>query len=334
MKKSSGRETLILTNSDVKSIVSMEEVISIVEAAFKEKGEGKVQMPPKPYVFFPAYNGDFRVMPAYLEGSNIAGVKIVNAHWDNRSKYSLPNVMATITLIEPATGFPLAIIEGAWITAMRTGAAGAVAAKYLSRKDSRSVGIVGAGVQARFQLMALSHVRNITSVKVTDISEAAAKSFAKEMTDSLHIDIKTFSSVEETVRDADIVVTVTPSRKPIVMREWLKKGVHINAIGADAPGKQELDPEILREAKIVIDDWEQALHGGEINVPYEKGIITKEKIYGEIADIVTARKPSRTSSEETTVFDSTGLAIQDVATAWVIYRRAEEKNLGQTIKLF
>jgi len=321
-------KTLLLASSLPK--IPMKEAVETIEKAFQEKGEGKVQMPPKPYIFFEKYNGDFRVMPAYLEKSDLAGVKIVNVHTFNPKKHNIPTVMATIVLIDPKTGYPKAIINGTYLTALRTGAAGGVASKYLSRKDSEIVGTIGAGVQANTQLMALNEVRRIKLVKIYDLSKDASIKCAKEIS-KIGLDAKIMKSAKEAIEGSDIIITVTPSRKPIVMLDWILNGVHINAIGADAPGKEELDPSILKKAKIVVDDWEQALHSGEVNVPISKGLIKREDIYADIGEIVTGNKKGRESQKEITVFDSTGLAIQDIAIASLVYDKAKKEGVGQWV---
>lgn len=326
---------LFLSEKEVKSLLTTKEALTVVEGAFREKGLEKVQMPAKSYVFFKKYNGDFRVMPAYLEKMDAAGVKVVNVHPDNISKYGLPAIMAVIVLIDPKSGAPISIMDGTWLTSVRTGAAGGVAVKYLARKGSKVIGIVGAGVQARFQLMAIKEtLAKIDEVRVTSRRRESMEKCAKDMREALGLNARAVESIEETVRGADVVVTVTPVRSPIVMNDWIGLGTHINAIGADAPGKEELDPMILKRAKIVVDDWEQALHSGEVNVPLSTGIISKEDIYGELGKIVSGEIAGRTSPEEITIFDSTGLAVQDVSTAWTVYERAKERGVGQYLELF
>jgi alanine dehydrogenase len=316
----------ILDAIDVQQLITLKEVIEVVEEAFRQKGKGKVQMPPKVYVSFE--KGDFRTMPAYLPLMGAAGVKIVNVHPRNPER-NLPTVMATILLLDPETGVPLSIMDGTWITAARTGAAGAIAAKYLARKDSRKVGIVGAGVQARYQLLSLAEIMEIDEVMVA--SKERALIYAEEMRGKgFNVRVGT---IEEVARNADILVTTTPVTRPIVMDKDIRQGTHINAIGADAPGKEELDPSILKRAKIVVDDYEQACHSGEINVPLSMGILRREDIYAELGEIVAGKKRGRESGEEITVFDSTGLAIQDVAVAWAVYKRAKEKGVGREIRL-
>lgn len=329
-------ETLLLSDEEVKELISIKDVISVVERAFREKGLGRVQMPPKIYLFFRKYNGDLRAMPAYIEELNISAVKIVNVHPENRSKYGLPTVMAVIVLIDPCNGVPIAIMGGKTITDMRTGAAGGIAAKYLARRNSKIVGFVGAGAQARTQLAALLEVfGSFDEVRVWSRSERTREKFKDEMNAKYgHLcRIVAVGSVEEAVREADIIVTATPSRKPLVMNNWISPGTHFNCIGADAPGKEELDPSILRRSKIVVDDWEQASHSGEINVPLSRGLISKSEVWAEIGEVVAGKKPGRTSNDEVTIFVSTGLAIQDAVTANLAYKRALERGVGRKIKI-
>ena len=330
-------KTLLLTENEVKNLLTMDEVIKAVEDAFREKGLKQVQMPAKIYLFYTKYNGDLRVMPSYLENFDISAVKIVNVHPDNRAKYKLPTVMAVIVVVDPKNGAPIAIMGGTHITDMRTGAAGGIAAKYLARKNIRVVSMVGAGAQARTQLLALLTVYGkLEEVRVWSRTRETRENYIAEMQLKHGDKVDKFVSVEnleEAVRGADIVVTTTPSRQPIIRNEWVTQGMHFNCIGADAPGKEELDPEILKRAKIVIDDWEQASHSGEINVPFAKGIISKEDIWAEIGEIVAGLKPGRTSDEEITIFTSTGLAVQDAVTANLAYKKAIEKGVGTYIEM-
>ena len=328
-------KTLILCEEDVKKVLSLEEVTDAVESAFRMKGLGHAQMPPKQYLFMKKHNGDIRTMPAYLEENDAVAVKVVNAHPENRKKHGLPTVMATIILVDPETGAPTAIMGGTWVTALRTGAAGAIAAKYLANPNPKIVGIVGAGTQGRTQLMGLEQVfETIEEVRLWDINEKATLKCVEEMKSKYnHEFIYPVKSIRNAVQGADIVVTATPSREPLVSADWVDEGTHINCIGADAPGKQELDPDILKKSKIVVDDWSQSCHGGEINVPYARGIIKKEDVWGDICEIVTGLKQGRTSPEEITVFASTGLAIQDAATANIAYQKALKEKIGEQVEI-
>lgn len=326
-------EILILSDKDVEQLLTMDEVIKLVELAFREKGLKKVRMPPKVYLFFDRYQGDLRAMPAYSESLDIAGVKLVNSHPLNPSLYGLPTVMAMIALFDPKTGRPLCIMNGTLITGARTGAAAAVATKYLARPNSEVVGIIGAGYLAKFHLDSFLRILNLRRACLYDIVKAKAEKLAREFEEKYGVKAVVANSPRECVEAVDVLTTLTPARSPIVKSEWVHEGLHINAMGADAPGKQELDPEILRRAKIVVDDVEQASHSGEINVPLSQGIIGLDSIYAELGEIVAGLKRGRESDKEVTVFDSTGLAIQDVVTAHYVYSEALKKGLGARIQI-
>jgi ornithine cyclodeaminase/alanine dehydrogenase len=301
----------------------MDRVVAAVEQAFAAYGRGQVQMPAKVYLSLPEHNGDFRAMPASMDGS--AGIKWVNSHPDNPAKHGLPAVMAVYILSDPATAAPLAIMDATLLTAMRTGAAGAVASKYLAVAKPRSLGFVGCGVQARVLLEAHRVIYGgDLELRMADVRGEAAAAFAREAGGGV-------ASLEHAAA-CDIVCASTPSRTPVIARSWVRPGTHINAMGADGPGKQELDPELLLAGKLVIDDHEQAHHSGEINVPLAQGTLKDEDIYGMLGDIVAGSKAGR-SGDEITIFDSTGLAIQDAAVARVIYEIAREKGAGAEIGL-
>jgi alanine dehydrogenase len=312
----------------MKKVLTMDKVMDAVKEAFKEHGLKNVRMPPKIYLNLNEFNGDIRAMPAYIPSLKTAGVKIVNAHPDNPKK-NLPTVMAVVILNDPTTGAPYSIMNGTLLTDMRTGAAGGLAARYLAREDSAVIGMIGSGRQARTQLMGLSEIMGIEMVKVASKSRESCVKFKEEMKELICGDI-VITTVKEAC-DCDILVTTTPVTAPIIKAEWVKLGTHINAIGADARGKEELDPLLLKKSKIVVDDKAQAFHSGEINVPLEKGIITEKDIYGELGEIIAGLKPGRENDSEITIFDSTGLAIQDIATANLAYSLAKSKGLGMSI---
>ncbi|WP_292366011.1 MULTISPECIES: ornithine cyclodeaminase family protein [unclassified Methanoculleus] len=293
------------------------EANSAIEAAFAEHGRGNVQMPPKVYVTF-VETGDFRTMPAYLPALGIAGVKIVNVHPHNRAR-GLPTVMALTVIIDVETGIPKAIINATELTAMRTGAAGAVAARYLApRQSSVTLGVVGAGRQAEAQVEATAAALTIEEIRVWSRTEKSAEAFAAR-----YSEYNARSVSIERACDCDVLTTTTPSTKPVVMADWVREGTHINAIGADAPGKQELDPALLLKAKVFVDDPDQAIHSGEINVPISTGYYDPARIAGTLGEVVTGKK-GRSSPDAITLFDSTGLAIQDLAIAALVLRDGDE----------
>ncbi len=321
-----------LNRKEVESLLDMKGTLKVVEEAFRQHGLKKVQMPPKLYLYFKNHNGDLRTMPGYLEEQDITGVKIVNVHPDNR-KIGLPTVMALVILNSTETGAPLAIMDGTYLTDMRTGAAGGVAVKYLARKNAKTVGFVGTGNQARSQLLAINEVVDIHEIKATSASEKETLAFKDDMELRIECEITPKKTIRE-VCDCDILVTTTPSREPIVINDWILEGTHINAIGADAPGKEELDPLILKRAKVIVDDIQQASHSGEVNVPISKGLLSVNDIFGELGEVITGKKKARTNDSDITVFDSTGLAIQDVATADMVYRKALKANMGMKLRQF
>ncbi len=323
-------EVIWLTEEDVRSLLTMDDAIAAVKKAFFEHGMNRTQMPPKPYLYFPKYEGDLRTMPAYLEGLDEAGVKIVNVHPKNREK-GLPTVMALLALNSPETGSPMSIMGATHLTSMRTGAAGAIAAKLLARPKSRVVGMIGAGIQARTQLLGLSRMFEIERVMVSNRAIESVKAFEQDARSFLDCDYIVTTNHQE-VCDCDILVTTTPVRSPVVKESWVKPGTHINAIGADAKGKQELESTLTRKAKVVVDDMAQAIHSGEVNVPISEGVIKPEDIYAQIGEILVGKKPGRSSDQEITIFDSTGLGIQDVAAGSSVYRKAKKMGLGMRLK--
>ncbi|MEE8186217.1 MAG: hypothetical protein V3T99_00970 [Nitrososphaerales archaeon] len=319
-------DTLLLDRGAVRSLVSIDEVIAEVKRSFIEKSRGRIQMPSKPYLFFPEYGGDLRVMPSYMDGAKLAAVKIVNSHTRNKEK-GLPGVMATVTLIDPETGEPLCIMDGTLITILRTAAASAVATEALARNDSSTLGIVGTGAESEPHVLALSKVMKIERVLVYGRSKEGVEGFITRVRSSLDIEVE-YAPLEKVVAGSDVLVTLTPVRSPIVMNHWVKDGIHVNAVGADAPGKQELEVSTLKRAKVIVDDWDQSSHGGEINRAIEEDAIKKEDIHGELGDVLINKIPGRVSNNEVTVFDSTGLAIQDLATASIVYKKAIKEGIG------
>jgi alanine dehydrogenase len=278
--------------------------------------------------------GDFRAMPACLRTPPACGIKWVNVHPGNRARH-LPTVMAVIVLNDPATGVPLAVMDGLLITQLRTAAAAAVAAKALARPESRAVGLVGCGAQAAAQIAALAALFRLRRVRAWGLIPGEVRRFCARMA-RRHSGIRfePAGSIEACVRDADLVVTLTPSRRPLVRRAWLAPGTHVNAVGADAPGKQELDPRILQDALVVVDEREQAIHGGELNVPVSRNEFHPREIHASLGEVLLGRRRGRRSGSELTVFDSTGLAIHDVALGTAVVNAARRARIGRRIRLW
>jgi alanine dehydrogenase len=327
------RDLLLINDDEVRDLLGMGDAIAAVGEAFRAFADGTATMPAKTYLDFSKYEGDLRVMPASI-GSTYAGVKIVNSHAHNPER-GLPAVIGTYLLVAQETGVPLSIIDATYLTAVRTGAASAVATKFMARPDVKSLGLVGSGVQAHFQMEAMLEVleiKRVTAWAPSDDSDRRAL-FVKEVTDRFPgVEIDGTDDIAQAA-DADVICTTTPSRHPLVMDGTIKSGTHINAVGADGPGKQELDPALLKRARIIVDEWEQASHGGEISVPFSRGELKKENVAGSLPDVVSGALKGRTSHDEVTIFDSTGLAIEDIAVASLVYDKAVEKNIGTRITL-
>jgi len=304
--------------TDTERGLDLGQVNRSVESAFADHGRGLVQMPPKMYITLP--HGDFRTMPAYLPSLPIAGVKIVNVH-PNNPKSGLPTVMALTIILDLATGQPIAIINATRLTDMRTGAAGAVAAKHLSTKKEIVLGVIGTGRQAEAQVAAISREMIIKEIRIWGRNPLHVRKFVDRF-----MEYPCMAVLIEKACDCDVLVTTTPSTTPIIHSEWIHEGTHINAIGADAPGKEELDPALLRRAEVFVDDYAQAVHSGEINVPISSGLYRADEIAGTLGEVVIG-KIQRPGPEGITIFDSTGLAIQDLAIAKIAMQHGHRIEL-------
>lgn len=316
----------LLDGENVRACAPTPAVVRAVEDAFAAADRGDVVMPPKSYVDLERYDGDFRAMPAYVDGGtwDAAGLKWVNSHPYNPERFDLPTVMGVMIYSDPETARPLSILDGGELTRLRTGAAAAVATDHLAVSDARSLGLVGAGAQSYAQLEAIATVRAIEEVVVADADPEAAEAFVEATRDRVDVRVGTIAEAAA----CDVLSTTTPVEEPIVSRDAVGEHTHVNAIGADAAGKHELADGVLTDARIVIDDYDQCVHSGEINVPYANGMLTDDDIHAELGAVVTGSTPGRTAETGITVFDSTGLAIQDVAAAHVVYEAAVEEDVG------
>jgi ornithine cyclodeaminase/alanine dehydrogenase len=317
---------LLLDRGTIESLLDVAAVVEVVEGAFAAHARGETVMPAKVYLPLPQHNGDLRAMPAYVDGA--AGVKWVNSHPRNPAEHGLPTVMGIIILNDPRTGQPLAIMDGTLITSLRTGAAAAVATRHLARKDARTLGLIGCGAQGPSLVKAIAAVRDLTEIRLFDRDPARVQALIKKLGT-----LPARPATTDEVAACDIVTTATPGVAQVLSAGQIRPGTHVNAMGADGPGKQELDPAILCAARVVVDDHEQSVHGGELNVAIERGQFDPAAIAATLGDVVTHKKPGRGSADEITLFDSTGLAIQDIATAQLAYERAVARGAGQQIQL-
>lgn len=326
-------EVLYLGEKDVELTgLTMKETVEIIEKVFKAHGEGDAIVPAKITLDLQTtgkYDTWGNAMPSYIGPWKMSGIKWAGANWNNPKKHGLPSIFATVILTDPETFAPVAIMGGGWITAMRTGAATAVAAKYLARKDSEILCVVGAGYQARYQLSALNEVVEPREVRITDINKEKREKCAKEMGEKLDLRIEPVAAVEDAVKGADIVVTVTSADEPLVRYEWINDGCFICAVGS----YQELEFRVIKSVnKIIVDHLEQTMHRGELAKWVAKGLISETDVYAELGDIVAGKKKGRESDEEKILCVPIGMGSEDTATSYRIYQIAKERGLGQKLR--
>jgi len=328
------RKTLILSRTDMMGLLTPAEYVNCVEQAYRMHGEGRYYMDPKGHIVLDKYPGEWEAMPSYIEEPEAAACKWVSIRERNREKYDLPTVFSILIYTHPETGFPLAICDGSYHTVMRTGAAAAVSAKWMALRNSTRLAIVGAGHMAEGTLATCNEVFKWEQVRIWSRSQKTLDEFvASQQPKYPGFKISTSRNLEEVVRAADVVVTVTPAREPLVKDAWIAPGTHIAAIGADKAGDQELDPAILQRARIFVDDIRQCRTDGEINVPLAKSLIHEQDIAGEIGEVITGKKQGRRTADEITLFDSTGIALQDSATVPLEYERALAAGVGVEKKM-
>ena len=323
---------LILTKEDVMKVLNMKDCINVVEQAFLEFNKGTAVLPLRTVITPP--DGLSLYMPAYLKKMGALACKVVTVYKDNPKKQNLPTTIGKVLLQNPESGEVICIMDGGYLTAVRTGAASGVATKYLARDDENQVvGIFGAGVQAQMQLVAMCEVRNIIKAIVYDLSEKAVNTFIKDLGEKLAIEIIQTKNAND-VLQSDIICTATSSPTPIFDGAKVKPGTHINGIGSHTPNARELDTEIVKRSKFIGDSKEACLkEAGDFIIPLNAGDIDESHFYADLGEIVAGDKQAGKSNSEITIFKSNGLAIQDAATAKLVYDKAIEAGVGQNIDL-
>ena len=324
--------TLILSRADVFDLLSLPECIEAVERAFRLHAEGRTLGPGVLSVH--ASGGGFHIKAAGLVGDRSYFAAKTNANFpDNSRRWGLPTIQGTIVLADAANGTPLAIMDSASVTALRTGAATAVAAKFLARPDARTATIVGCGVQGELQLAAIATVRPLRRLMLVDIDHARAEDLAARATAKYGVPVEATKDLHAAVRASDICVTCTTSRRAFLGAQDVAPGTFIAAVGADNPEKQELEPSLLASGTLVVDVLQQCAEIGELHHALAAGVLTPEHVHAELSDIVAGRRPGRTRPEEITIFDSSGTALQDVAAAVGVYEKAGAAGRGTLVKL-
>lgn len=324
----------ILTESEIRQCVGLDqEALTAVSDGFTRLAEGKATMPPIMRIDVPEHNGEVDIKSAYVQGLDSFAVKMSSGFFDNH-KLGLPSLGGMMILLSTRVGFPQALLlDNGYLTDVRTGLAGAIAAKYLAPEVVTTAGVVGAGMQARYQMRALQLVRSFKRVMVTDLDEDRVEQYIKEMTPVLGVEVIKASSEADIIQNSQVVVTTTPAKSPHLQAAWLHPGLHITAMGSDAEGKNELEPTVLGRADLLVCDRKsQVFRLGEHHHALAAGVITEESPIVELGELTAGRHPGRANDEQITVCDLTGTGVQDTAVASLAFRKAQEKGLGMTIE--
>ena len=332
----------VLNEDDIKKIINLKIAIKAVENAYKQKSKNQGNVWPLVFYEYEHNIFDLDIRSGNLKGSNAYGLKLISYN-ENNTSLKLPKVNATALVFNDKTGEPLAILNAAPITSYRTGAAAAIGAKYLAKKDSKNLLVIGNGNIAKYSTAAMliempyienvyiyNPRRNIDNLEIEMFNKDIKKLLVESGT-QLNINIKVVEDIEKITYNSDIIITTTPSEIPVIKKEWVKKGTHFSCMGACMTGKQEIDENIFKIAKIYADDEAQCIKQGEAQTAFNKKIINK--FDGEIGDIILDKKVGRTSDEDITIFDSTGLFLQDLATSIELLKKAEEESIGATIEI-
>lgn len=337
-------QIITLDRNTIMSVLTLKDVIEGIEQVYMWKAEGKTDTFPLVFHEFEPQIADMDIKSGHIKPAGIYGMKFLSFFLPNLKNNEAP-LSATISLFDDKTGYPIAILEGSCITGMRTSAAAAIGAKYLARKESEVLTVVGAGHQCIYQVAAMAEVMpNLKKVYIHDpINHENAiskeQNIRKLIQEELKIEldekivVKAKENLEEAIKESDIVVTITPSKQPLVKREWVKDGTHFSCIGADMSGKQEIDANILKDARVYVDDLPQCVNVGEIELGIKEGVLCESDIIGEIGIAMLDKDKGRTNEKQITVFDSTGIAIQDLMSAHKAVELAKKQGKGTIITL-
>ncbi|HEY1265740.1 MAG TPA: ornithine cyclodeaminase family protein [Candidatus Binatia bacterium] len=324
---------LVLSEADVRRLVEIDALIAVLERAHAEFSMGGAVMPVRQVVPLPEIGGRITTMPAYLSAERALGMKVVTFFKDNPAR-GLPAILGTIHLYSAESGKLAAIMDGTYITAIRTACASAAATKALANPATPVLGILGAGVQARSHIAALARVRKIERIKIYSPSGASARKVKDELESVVNLPIEVAASAEAAVRAADLVVAATSAPTPVLDCAWLKPGAHINAVGSHRPDLRELDAATLKAARVFVDSRDAIMaECGDVLLAIKEGAIQAGDASTEIGEVIAGKKPGRTSSADITLYKSVGIAAQDVATAALVYRKALEKKAGVEVDI-
>jgi ornithine cyclodeaminase/alanine dehydrogenase-like protein (mu-crystallin family) len=330
---------LVLSRRDVEASLSMAECIASQEAAFRAHAQGRAAVPARVSMPVNPHHGLFVAMPARVDmtadgGADAMVAKILTFYDQNPARLRRPAITGVVLVHDSQNGALLAIIDAGSLTALRTAAASGLATRYLARKDTATLAVLGTGPQADAHVDAVLAVRPIREVRVLGRDRARLSTFVDRVQARTGIPTAAHESVRSAVEGADVIVTATSARDSIVSRQWISAGAHINCVGSGIPDRRELDDDTVRDAKIIVDTRESALaEAGDLLIPIARGVMTSESIHAELGEIVTGARPGRESDSEITLFKSVGVALQDAAAAARAYERAIAGGLGQRIEL-
>jgi len=325
----------VLNEAEIRQCVGLdEEAIAAIEEGFTRLARGQVTLPPILRVDIPEHKGEVDVKTAYVRGLDSFAIKIASGFFENY-RLGLPSGSGMMVVISARTGFPQAVLlDNGYLTEVRTGAAGAVAARYLAREAIQTAGVIGAGSQARYQMLALKQVRDFGRLLVYSRTPERVQAYAAEMGPLLGVEVVVAKDAETVVRGSDIVVTTTPAHAPYLKAEWLHAGLHITAMGSDAEGKQELYPDVLGRADLLVcDSKAQCFRLGELHHGLEAGFISRDDEIVELGELTSGQRSGRRDDQQITVCDLTGVGVQDTAIALPAYRQAMERGLGLQIEV-
>jgi alanine dehydrogenase len=317
--------TLLLSRADVRALLPIRDCIDAVEAAFRAQADAAI---PSAVLGLHAPAGGFHIKAAGLRLSRLYVAVKINANFPGNPPKGLPTIQGLVALYDGDDGRPLAVMDSIEVTALRTAAATAVAARVLARRDASTVALCGCGVQGSYQVKALAVVRSLTAVRVHDRDHDRARRFAADLAAEIGVPVSVADDWPEAARSADIVVTCTTSKAPIVGTEDVRAGAFLAAVGADNPEKNEVEPELLARSRVYVDSLAQASTIGDLHHAFARGAMRPEDVQAELWEVVAGRKAGRGSEDEITVFDSTGVAVQDVAAAALVYERAQAAGRG------
>lgn len=323
----------ILTHQDVQAALPMPQAVKAVKHAFAQLSAGQADVPLRTALDVPRHNGVTLFMPGYLSEDDTMALKIVSVFADNPER-GLPLIHALVVVVDASTGAPAAVMDGTYLTALRTGAASGVATDLLARAQARVAGIIGAGAQGRTQLEAVCAVRSIQQAWIYDVNAERAERYAAEMGERLGLTVRAAATPSQAVHRSDVICTATTSSIPVFDDADVQPGTHINAVGAYTPEMQEIPSQTVIRSKVVIDHHEAALaEAGDLLIPIERGLIGADHIHAELGEIVSGGKSGRESSAEITLFKSVGVAVQDVAAATAVLEAAQVSGLGTEVAL-